>query len=146
METVDEKSSFKQSFRERRCVVPANGFYEWKETADGKIPHYIRPKNEDLLRFAGLWDLWTDPDTGSSLTSFTIVTTRANETLNEIHDRMPVMLGEKASNEWLNPDNTAAELKKLAHSSDTNDRLAIDPVSKSVNNPSHDVKDCIEPV
>ena len=90
-ETLLEKPSFRQAVQKRRCLIPANGFYEWRREAKRKIPMWIQFKTREPFAFPGLWDCWIDRDTGKPLYSFTIITTHANALLRPIHDRMPVM-------------------------------------------------------
>ena len=104
-ETLHEKRSFSGAFASRRCIVPANGFYEWKRSSSGKIPHYITTSDGSLLHFAGLYELWKESD-GSLVDSFTIITTPANTTIRELHDRMPAMLLPEEFDFWLDPGNS----------------------------------------
>ncbi len=100
-ETIHEKPSFKQALKKRRCLVPADGFYEWKKTtAKSKIPHRITLLGDDLFSFAGLWEQYIDQDENQIYT-FTIITTNANETVAPLHDRMPVILDQKTEQMWL---------------------------------------------
>ncbi len=99
-ETLAEKPSFKRLLRSRRCLLPADGFYEWKNSAGGKIPMYITLKDGGPFAFAGLWDLRRAPD-GRQLRTCTIITTQANEVVAPIHDRMPVILTPDARELWL---------------------------------------------
>lgn len=109
-ETLDEKPSFKTVFRERRCLVPADGFYEWVHSGR-KLPYRFTLKDESLFAFAGIWDCWQKP-TGEMINSFAILTTDANETMLAIHDRMPVILEKGHYKTWLESNNTE-ELKRL---------------------------------
>ena len=105
-ETILEKPSFKQSFKRRRCLVPADSFYEWKasETGKKKTPFRIFLKNQPIFSMAGLWDLWKSP-AGEIVHSFTIITTTPNEMMIEIHDRMPVILAKEMEKFWLEASN-----------------------------------------
>ncbi|MFN0217940.1 MAG: SOS response-associated peptidase [Hyphomicrobium sp.] len=100
MESVAEKPSFRAAFRHRRCLIPADGFYEWTGDAGSKQPHLIRLKNRDLFAFAGLWENWLGAD-GSEIETVAILTTAANADMTEIHDRMPVILQRDAYEGWL---------------------------------------------
>ena len=103
-ETLAEKPSFKRLLRSRRCLVIADGFYEWQaQGGKGKIPMYITLKDQQPFAFAGLWDLWKRPD-GEELRTCTIVTTEPNELVASIHNRMPVILGPHARDLWLDSD------------------------------------------
>lgn len=132
-ETLAEKPMFRSLVKSRRCVVPANGFYEWKRTADGKQPFLIEPTSGQLLLFAGLYDVAPGSD-GEPRESFTIVTTSANGTMEQIHDRMPVMLSDDDVELWLDPDlDTIEPLQHLLVPAD-DDAIAMRPVGKQVNN------------
>ena len=100
-ESVASKKSFKNPFLYRRCVVPANGFYEWKKSSSGKIPHYIYDPNHSFMNFAGIYEMGETKD-GEPLNSFSIITTEANSTIRELHDRMPAMLLDDEIDDWLN--------------------------------------------
>ncbi|HVP50216.1 MAG TPA: SOS response-associated peptidase [Candidatus Bathyarchaeia archaeon] len=110
-ETVATNAAFREPFKYRRCLVPADGFYEWQKIdAKTKQPYAITLKDECLFAFAGLWDCWVNKETGKMLETYTIVTTRANELLNpdggpKLHDRMPVILAPKDYDRWLAPGN-----------------------------------------
>lgn len=101
-ETVLEKPAFREAIARRRCLVPAGGFYEWQKTPGGKRPLRITLPGGDLFAFAGLWAKWKAPD-GSTLRTYTILTTEPNEVLRPIHDRMPVILPRDAEDAWLDP-------------------------------------------
>lgn len=109
-ETILEKPSFRTPFRKRRCLVPATGFFEWKR-ANGKTPYLFSVKNEVIFSMAGLWDEWVSPD-GEIIRSFTIITTKPNELVGEVHDRMPVILHREKETVWLN-DSSENELVSL---------------------------------
>lgn len=146
-ETVDEKPAFRDSFRNRRCVVPASGFYEWKSTDSGKTPYYVYPENEDCFGFAGVWDRWTDESGERSLTTFSILTTSPNRTMSDVHDRMPLILDEENRERWLDPGLTNPEkLKGLTDSTFPADRIEYHPVSERVNNPEYDNEDCVQSI
>lgn len=105
-ESLAEKNAYKHAFRKKRCLIPADGFYEWKKIPGEKKkqPMYIHRADGAPLAFAGLWEVWRDPS-GDELHSCTIITTTPNEKMAEIHDRMPVILGEDAWDTWLAEDN-----------------------------------------
>lgn len=94
-ETLGVKASFRDAYRRRRCLIPANGFYEWKRQGDVKQPYYVQPADDELFAFAGLWDTWRDSD------SCTIITTEANLTMRAVHDRMPVIVAREHYAGWL---------------------------------------------
>ncbi|HEV7902587.1 MAG TPA: SOS response-associated peptidase [Pyrinomonadaceae bacterium] len=99
-ETVQEKPSFRDAFKKRRCIIPADGFYEWQRTGGKKQPFFFRMRDESPFGFAGLWDRWQDGE-GKAIESCTILTTGANEVLRPVHDRMPVILHPEEYALWL---------------------------------------------
>lgn len=101
-ETVAEKPSFRAAFRARRCLVPAGGYYEWRDDPGGKTRFFIRPREGSLFLFAGLWETW-QPVEGDALTSYSIITTSPNPYLARIHDRMPLILDGEQARHWLDP-------------------------------------------
>lgn len=146
-ETIAEKASFRTPFRRRRCLVLADGFYEWKSEprSKTKTPMYIKMKNSSPFAFAGLWENWNSPD-GSNILSCTIITTRPNEMLLPIHNRMPVILPEKAYSLWLDPgEPDQSQLQSLLEPYPEQEMAAF-PVSRLVNNPANDSADCILPI
>lgn len=139
-ETVAEKPSFRSAFRKRRAIIPASGFYEWKKEADDKQPYFIKPRS-GLLAFAGLWEVWQDPETREVIPGCTIITTEANTAMMPIHARMPVILTPDLYDSWLDPGNGNTEdlmqmLQPYAG------ELEAYPVSKHVNNPANDDSRC----
>ena len=109
-ETVATAPTWREAFRKRRCIVPADGFYEWKKLDDSKKPakqpYAIHPVDGGIFAFAGVWDAWKNPADGSWLQSFAIITTDANELMSPIHNRMPVILHERDWNRWLDREFT----------------------------------------
>ncbi|MFD2514183.1 SOS response-associated peptidase [Pontibacter locisalis] len=101
-ETLLEKPSFRELVSRRHCLIPADGFYEWRKTGAGKVPYRFLLKSEELFSFAGLWDEWADAETGEVQQTFTIITTQANELVKPTHDRMPVILSPEKEEAWLN--------------------------------------------
>ncbi len=136
-ETVHEKPSFRAAFKRRRCLIPVDGFYEWKAGAEGerrskpKQPFHIRRTDQQLFAFAGLWECWTSGD-GSAVESCTIVTTEANSLLAQIHDRMPVILNPDGYDLWLDTDVEATALRQLLQPHST-DPFEMYPVGFDVN-------------
>ena len=100
-ETVHEKPSFKAAFKSRRCLIPADGFYEWKRLPKGKLPHYIYRADGRPLALAGIWASWKDPDGGERVATCSIITGRPNDLVADIHDRMPVILDPERFSDWL---------------------------------------------
>lgn len=143
-ETVAEKPSFRRAFKERRCLIVADGFYEWQKTNSGKQPYYARMKSGRPFAFAGLWESWNKDGEGG-IRSCTILTTDANDLVGGIHHRMPVILPPEYYEPWLDPDlREPDQLLPLLAPYSTNDMEAY-PVSRRVNSPSNDGPGCIEP-
>ena len=144
-ETLAIKPSFRGPLRKQRCLIPADGFYEWKKEGRSKTPYYIHLKSGQPFAFAGLWSHWRGPD-GRELRSFTIITTGPNDLIRSIHDRMPVILSEDAEKYWLDPaqDNSKDILSAL--SPYPAGELEAYPVSTLVNSPANDRPECIAPV
>lgn len=145
-ETVAQKPSFKRPFKDRRCLVLADGFYEWKRTdKKNKIPYHFVLKSREPFAFAGLWDEWKSPE-GEPILSFSLITIGANELMGQIHDRMPVILHEEDEARWLDPllkdTDKLNELLKPYPS----DLMEAYEVSTIVNSAKHDSPDCIKPV
>ncbi|RME46795.1 MAG: SOS response-associated peptidase [Chloroflexi bacterium] len=146
-ETVTEKPSYRTPFAKQRCLVLADGFYEWQKAGDKKIPMYVRLKSGRPFGMAGLWDIWRPAEGGAPLKSCTIITTTSNELLKPIHDRMPVILPHDAIDEWLGlldePDQD--ELLALLKPYPATEMEAY-AVSRYVNSPANDSPKCIQPV
>ncbi len=141
-ETVASKPSFRAAFRSRRCVVPADGYYEWQTLGRRKQPwRFVRPAGEDFL-MAGLWETWTDPG-GSELETFSLITTSPNAVAVAVHDRMPVLLEGSDVGTWLEAATPADQLQGLIRSC-PDDRLKVYPVHPRVGSPSQDDPGCIE--
>jgi putative SOS response-associated peptidase YedK len=134
-ETVAEKPSFRSAFKSRRCLVPADGFYEWKKSAGGKVPHLIHRSDSKPFAFAGLWEHWKGPS--GAIDSFSILTTEANALMRPIHDRMPVILDASDYDPWLDPRTTSDALQELLRP-DEGGKLVAFPISTKVNSPSND--------
>jgi putative SOS response-associated peptidase YedK len=143
-ETVDIKPSFKQSLKSRRCLIPADGFYEWKKEGTGKRPYRINLKNGDVFAFAGLWDTWTSPK-GETINSCTIITTSANTMMEPIHSRMPVILPKEAEETWLHADTGILTLKGLLKPY-RSEFMESYEVSTRVNNFRNDIPEVLEPL
>lgn len=146
-ETVAEKPSYRKSLERRRCIVPADGFYEWKKGPDGKtkIPMRFVLGDSELFGFAGLWDSWKRPE-GGELRTYTIITTDASEDVRSVHDRMPVILHREDEETWLNPDISEAQQLLPLLRPYRGKGLRAYAVSKAVNSPSNDTPSCIVPV
>jgi len=133
-ETVATKPAYRNLFRKHRCLIPADGFYEWKQE-DGKQPYYIHFKNNEPLVFAGIWDHWQDAD-GNKIESCSIIVCEANKQIRAIHERMPVILPADTWDTWLNEQDTNS-LQNLLVSYNGNE-LDIYKVSRAVNHPKND--------
>lgn len=127
-ETVADKPMFRDAFRRRRCIVPASGYYEWTAGKAGKDPWYISASGGGVLSFAGLWDTWKDPQSGTPLRSCTIIVTAANALTATVHDRMPVLLEPDGFAAWLDGSAGAQVLRPAAEAA-----LRMWPVSRRVN-------------
>lgn len=141
-ETITEKPSFRQSFRNQRCLVPADAFYEWQQDKE-KTPFRIMMKDESLFAMAGLWSRWKGAD-GRPLDSFAIITTGANEMMKPIHHRMPVIIHHQDMKIWLG-NTPAQELIKLMLPFPSGEMKAY-PISKLVNSPSNNSIDVISSI
>ena len=142
-ETAARKPAFRAAFRYRRCLIPADGFYEWAGSGRKKQPFFIHLENGKPFAFAGLWESWTGAD-GSVLETCTILTTEANEKLAELHHRMPVILPEASYADWLNPRENRAKVLQPLLKPYPADAFAYYPVGERVNSPRNDDAACIE--
>jgi putative SOS response-associated peptidase YedK len=140
-ETVAEKPSYRRAFRERRCLIPADGFYEWQRTNGAKQPYYIHMEDGTPFAFAGLWESWKGD---AEIRSCTILTTGANALVGEIHERMPVIVAPDAYDVWLDPASERDELTGLLAPYPEEEMEAY-PVSRFVNSPSNNDPRCVEP-
>jgi putative SOS response-associated peptidase YedK len=152
VETLREKPSFRQALEQRRCLIPADSYYEWQEDAGKKQPFRVLPKNDEPFCFAGLWERWHRPPTSGQpmaeeapiVESFTIITMAAPPTLARLHHRMPVIVSPEYYLPWLeNKPRDPSFQQALNHSSLAG--LRIYPVSQLVNNAAHDDARCFEP-
>ncbi|WP_408009421.1 SOS response-associated peptidase [Pseudalkalibacillus sp. A8] len=143
-ETVPEKPSFKHAFNKRRCLIPTNGFFEWKKDGNHKQPKYIKMKDDKPFAFAGLWEKWKD-DKGMPVHTCTILTTKPNELMEDIHNRMPVILPKEDYSRWLQWDGEKEALIDMMKPFSASEMMAYD-VPTIVNSPRNDVPECIESV
>lgn len=145
-ETITTKPAFRGAFKHRRCLIPADGFYEWKTTATGnKQPYYICYRNSELFAFAGLWERW-EGEQGKFIDSCTIIVTDANELIQPIHDRMPVVLEPADYETWLNPDNKNVSILASLLKPNPSEKMESYPVSLQVNSPKNENPECIVPL
>ena len=138
-ETVAEKPSFRVAYRRRRCLILADGFYEWRKESAGKTPYYISLASGEPFAFAGLWEDWHAKDSDDSLQSTVIITTSANEFMSQLHHRMPVVLQQDAADRWLGGDEQV--LSETAESSPTFRAWSVD---RRVNNARNEGDDLVE--
>lgn len=142
-ESLPDKPAFRKLLTTRRCLIPADGFYEWQQRAEGKQPYRIVMKDGSPFAFAGLYDIWSDPQ-GNKLATCTIITTEPNSLMAEIHNRMPVILQPEHEAEWLARDNTdTGSLLKLLQPYDAAKMRAY-PVSPAVGNVRNNTKELLE--
>lgn len=143
-ETAAEKPAFRKAFRSRRCLIPADGFFEWKALNErSKQPWYIRQPDDGVFCFAGLWETWRDPGSGQAIESCTILTTQANDDLAELHERMPVILLASAYATWLSNSPSPGQLQELMQPLSAGS-LVCHPVSSLVNKVSNNSPECIQ--
>lgn len=144
-ESVNEKASFRNAMRRRRCLFPADGFYEWRPEGRGRRPFHVRPKGGGPMAFAGLWETWTGPN-GEELETAAIITTNANRTLAAIHERMPVVVPPEAFDLWLDCANVDAKTASAMITPAPEDALEAYEISPAVNRVANDSPELIEAV
>jgi putative SOS response-associated peptidase YedK len=144
-ETLTEKPMFRNLIKKNRCLVPANGFYEWKNLGDHKQPYFISVPDDPLFAFAGLYDE-SQGEEGEIIGTYTIITTSANEMMSQLHDRMPVILHRDDEEEWLDREVTdPAQVQRLLGPYPADEMEAV-PVSRKVNNVRNDGPELLETV
>jgi putative SOS response-associated peptidase YedK len=146
-ETIAEKPSFRGGFKYKRCLIPTDGFYEWKAQpgTKTKTPYFIHMKDRKPFAFAGLWDEWQSPD-GGALRTCTIITTEPNDLMKPLHNRMPVILHQKDYADWLDPAPRAPDSLLHLIRSYPADEMSAYPVSTMVNSPANDRAELILPL
>ena len=144
LETVAEKPTYRTPFKRQRCLIPADGFYEWKVINDHKIPHYIKMQKGGVFAFAGIWDRWEGD--GVTLDSCSIIVMPANEVMKPLHERMPAIIAPTHYDLWL--DRRSIEKDEIMGfiNSAPSSSLKFYPISPWVNSPQHDDERCIRPV
>jgi putative SOS response-associated peptidase YedK len=146
-ETLLQKPSFKNLVSQRRCLIPADGFYEWRREGNRKVPVWIHLKKKEPFVFAGLWDSWRNPQEGDVLNTFTIITTDPNALVRRIHNRMPVIYDEAMGRQWLEHSfggwsiALAAVLRPWP-----SEYMSAYDVSAAVNSPENDTPECVKPL
>lgn len=142
-DSVTKKPMWNKAFIQRRCIVPANGFYEWAGSKGNKTPHYIHPVKEKLMGFAGIYSELA-PDNAAAGKSYSIITTSPNKVMENIHDRMPVILHPSEFADWLNPDHQDAQFLKEFLKPYSDDAIEEHRVSKAVGNVRNNAPGLIE--
>jgi putative SOS response-associated peptidase YedK len=145
VETIAEKPSFRTALKKRRCIIPADGFFEWQKLGKVKQPMHIVLRSREPFGFAGLWERWTSPD-GEEILSCTIITTAANELLRKVHDRMPVILTRDAEAVWLDPTIQEPERLLPLLKQFPAELMEYYPVSRAVGSPAVDKPSNIVPL
>ncbi|NIL94868.1 MAG: hypothetical protein GTO71_10635 [Woeseiaceae bacterium] len=140
-ETVAEKPAFRAAYRHRRCIVLADGFYEWRREGSVKTPYYVSGADGQPFAFAALWENWTSKESGETIESTTLITTEANEFMAALHHRMPVVLSPETANRWLTGDDEAIEFAL-----ENTPELRAWPVDRRVNNARNEGEDLIQAV
>jgi putative SOS response-associated peptidase YedK len=145
-ETIATKPAFRDAFKRRRCLIPADGFYEWQVVPGRKTkqPHFISLRDDQPFAFAGIWEAWKNPE-GERVESFAVITTEANEIMRPLHDRMPVILPPKSHAVWLDPNTPVETLQALLVPFPASD-MKEHPVSPLVGNPRSQGEVCIQPL
>lgn len=144
-ETVRDKPAYQAAMKRRRCLIPADGFYEWQAGGEGKRPFYVRARSGAPLAFAGLWETWTGPN-GEEVDTAVIVTTRANKTLGDIHERMPVIVPPEAFDLWLNATDADATAAAALMVPAPENLLEAYAIPTTVNRTANDHPKLIEPL
>lgn len=139
-ETVAEKPSFRSAYRKRRCLILADGFYEWRKEGDGKTPYFISLADGSPFAFAGLWENWTSKESDESLQSAAIITTAASDFMAQLHQRMPVVMRPEQADRWLGGD-----LELLSEAIDNSPEFRAWPVARKVNNARNEDAALIDP-
>jgi putative SOS response-associated peptidase YedK len=142
-ETIEEKPSFRDAFRKRRCIIPADGFYEWQRTEGRKQPFFFRMREESPFGLAGLWERW-EGEGGQAINSCTMMTTEANEVLRPVHDRMPVILHPDGYDAWLDTDVRKLDLIKEMLRPYPAEEMTSYPVSMAINSPRNQGAELME--
>jgi putative SOS response-associated peptidase YedK len=144
-ESVIDKPAFRYAMRRRRCLFPADGFYEWRQEGKGKRPFFIRPRSGVAIAFAGVWETWAGPN-GEEMETAAIVTTTANRALRHIHDRMPVVVAPEAFDFWLDGGKIDAETAAALIAPAPDDLLESYEISSAVNHAANDSAELLAPV
>ncbi len=144
-EGIETKASYRKPFVSKRCLIPASFYFEWDKSTNPKTPYLIKMKNDEIFSFAGLYDIWKNPE-GKDIYSFTIITTEPNQLQGRIHNRMPVILPKEDEKEWLNPDLIEPEQLHKFLKPYPDEKMEMYPVSSVVNVPKNDDASVIIPM
>jgi putative SOS response-associated peptidase YedK len=144
-EGIETKPAYRSAIKHRRCLIPVDGFYEWRKDndSDTKIPYYIGVEGAEIFAFAGLWEKWQSPDSAEPLHSCTIITTAPNQQMEKIHNRMPVIIDPQNESKWLDPSIPVEDALQLLNPYESH--LNMFPVSTAVNSPKNNGEDLIAP-
>ena len=145
-ETLTEKPTFRTPFKSKRCIIPVNGFYEWKKEGGHKIPYWIYPTKGNYFALAGIYDTWTNPETNEKITSSAIITTSPNDIMKPIHDRMPVILEPEDWAIWLDKGIKESEALTPLLQPFSDSSMDAYEVSTFVNTPANNTEKCITPM
>ncbi len=147
-DTIASKPAFRIPFKQQRCLIIADGFYEWQNHANTKQPYYISRKDRGIFTFAGIWDQWLSPDQSSSVQSCSIITTEANSFMTKIHARMPVIINPEQQRDWLTTKQSSSHSEMMQSLLEQSDYsvMRYHAVSKNVNTPKNDSEELIEPL
>lgn len=143
-ESVATKPAFRDAFSQKRCLIPADGFYEWESQPEGKQPYFIHATDGAMLALAGIWSRWTDPETQEEFTTAAIVTTGSRGPVSSLHDRMPVVLPRELWDAWLDRD--LRDRDEIAHLLQPEADLEFHRVSKLVNSVKNNTPNCVIPI
>lgn len=141
-ETVAQKPTFRESFRERRCLIPSTGFYEWSKAGSRKVPHLIRLKSQEPYALAGIWDIWGEGK--ERIATCCIITVAANDLIRPLHERMPAIIRPEDYGAWLDPKTPQPTLQALLRPYPA-EEMEIVQVGQAVNSPRNDGPECITP-
>lgn len=144
VETIDQKNTFKSALLKQRCIIPANGFYEWEKTENVKQPWYFKPKNDNYFSFAGIFSIWKGHGDDDPFYSYTILTRQANALVNRVHERMPLILNPVQEEVWLTNDNISEALDIVREDQDID--ITLHKVASLVNSPSNNFPELIKPI
>jgi putative SOS response-associated peptidase YedK len=149
VETITSKPAFRTAIKHRRCLIPANGFYEWQGKSGSKQPYYFNLPSGEPIAFAGLWEVWENknaPSDAALYKSCTIITTDASDSVKDVHNRMPLILKQEAYDEWLDPETKEPGRIEEVLKNGCVKELKRYPVSKLVNHVGNNSKECMEPL